>query len=161
MSKEHKKSKLSMHEGRYIWPRKTMKKKTSMRFALYWSAMRSDPECHHILFYPLDWDKTWYLSSAWIMSDWNLYMSCACWHSLCDFVCASIVLNLEDTASLCSSISSVSYNLFLRFEGNGLIKIPHFVPSLPKPVTLWQLSNCGPLIIFIYCKKKLLCGGIE
>lgn len=41
----------------------------------------------------------------------NLCMSCACCHSLCEFLCISVLLCLEDTTSLKSSTTSGSQNL--------------------------------------------------
>lgn len=69
---------------------------------------------------------------------WDLYMG---GHSLCEFMCAWPLLNLENVVS-----PSLAFRTFLlllhRFpslEGRGMAKTCHLGPSVPKSLTVYTL----------------------
>lgn len=93
---------------------------------------------------------------------WDPIWPCVCCHFLCEFNCAWVLLCLEITIPLESSITSsifphpllwtcqvgrVSKDILFRTE---LSKVSHFLHI----VHLWVT-----VLIAIYCKKLIWCGG--
>lgn len=98
----------------------------------------------------------------------NLGNSCVCYHNLYEFICASVLLCLEDTAFLLSSITSVSYNL----SDSSFLQVPEpgsegfdegilFKTEYSKfPHSLYNVNKCSFVFISNYVKKLLLLGLI-
>jgi hypothetical protein len=82
-----------------------------------------------------------------MLSSLNLRMSCACSHSLCEFISALVQLCVDDTVSLVSLIPSVlkSFPSFLHSLLNsvsrGLFKTSYFGLNVPKSFTLCTLCS--------------------
>lgn len=81
--------------------------------------------------------------------------SCACFHSLSEFICVPFLLCLEDNVLLESSITSASYNLSasscvassLSLDGRGVMKTSHrnehqpaFLHNQVLPAQRWTES---------------------
>lgn len=83
---------------------------------------------------------------------------------LCKFICASVLLCLEDLVSLVSSIPISSYNLsaltstnfVLTLGDRDLMEIVYLDPSALIAPTLSILFSCRSLFVSIYCRRKLL-----
>lgn len=78
-----------------------------------------------------------------IPSGLNLLRFCSCYHSLCEFMCAPVLLYLEDTVSSESSPSPALEFFFLPLprvalspEGTDLVKTSHLGLSAPESLTL-------------------------
>lgn len=88
-------------------------------------------------------------------SSLELRRPCACCRSLCEFICVSVLLYLEDTASLVSSTLSLTIflpSLTLRWgiwwRGEGFGEDTHLGLSVPRSLTLCVLPNGGSLYQF-------------
>ena len=78
----------------------------------------------------------------------NLCRPYACCHSLCDLICSSVLLCLEDTVSLVSPITSGSDDLSaslpystLSPQGMNLMKASHLMWNAPRWLTPCTLSS--------------------
>lgn len=84
--------------------------------------------------------------SAVILSGVNLYRSCVCCHSLCEFIlCQSCYV--QNMLFPWTHSQSLSLKIFvgscsLTFAG-GVIKISYLVHSTPKSLIVCRLSICG------------------
>jgi hypothetical protein len=88
------------------------------------------------------------LPSTWIFLFWTFagFMHAAC-HSLCEIICASVLLCLEHTVpwscSQCLALT-ISPPLLLngsKLWGGTLMRIPHLGLSVPSSLTLCTLSS--------------------
>lgn len=91
----------------------------------------------------------------------NLGNSCVCYHSVYEFIYASVLLCLEDTAFLLSSITFVPYNLSdSSFEqvpepgSEGFDEGILFKTESSKfPHSLYNVNKCSFVFISNYIKK--------
>lgn len=85
--------------------------------------------------------------SAGVPSGLDLRRSCACWHSLCEFICARALLGLEDLVSLVFPLA-LTFSLppllqsSLISEGKDLIETSHLGMHVPRFLTLCPLDHC-------------------
>lgn len=87
----------------------------------------------------LAWSWHWYyfffFSVLWFLSRLNLYKSCTCCHSLCEFTCESTLLYLENAAASAMprgytlSMSSLQRALSLEFNKDISFSIKNFTVS--------------------------------
>lgn len=81
------------------------------------------------------------------MSVLNLSTSCACCCNLCEFVCVSVVLGLENTSfgMLLSLLSGYSSTELPESWGKGLLEKSYLGVSTLRPLTLCTSSSCRSL----------------
>lgn len=96
---------------------------------------------------------------------WFLWRSRECYHSLCKFICVSILLCLDDPVFL-ESFSTSGFPLplphrSLTLGGSGFIKISHIGLSAPKSPILYSLPSWESLLVTIHHKKQLLWQGLS
>ena len=104
-----------------------------------------------VLFHSQHWDVIWGQTSA------NPVHTA----SLCEFMHASVRLNINVLVSLVSSISSGSYTplqSFLSSNKRDLIVISHLELSVQRSLTLFQLSTCRCLHLFQSAAEGSLSG---
>lgn len=77
----------------------------------------------------------------------NLSTSCACCCSLCEFVCVSVMLGLENTSfsTLLSLLSGYSSAELPESWRKGLLEKSYLGVSTLRPLTLCPLSSCRSL----------------
>lgn len=104
------------------------------------------------------WDYFFFFFSVlWFLSRLNLYKSCACYHSLCEFTCESTLLCLENDAASAIprgytlSMSSLQRAPSLEFNKDISLSIKDFTVSH----ALHNMQVWVTVLITIYCKKKL------
>lgn len=102
------------------------------------------------------------------LSGWSLCRSCECSHSLCELICASVVLFPDNTVSLKSSTTSGSYNLSVP----SFTQIPaHWWEACEKDIpvrvelhkashSLYAVQLWISGLITVNCKKRL-CWGLS
>lgn len=82
--------------------------------------------------------------SAGMLSSLSLCTPLACYHSLFEFICETVLLGLEDTLSFESDTASGSWNLppllhrSLSHAGKGWLKTSHLGLSTPKSPTVFM-----------------------
>lgn len=99
---------------------------------------------------------SFFFSVLWFLSRLNLYKSCACYHSLCEFTCESTLLCLENDAASAIprgytlSMSSLQRAPSLEFNKDISLSIKDFTVSH----ALHNMQVWVTVLITIYCKKK-------
>lgn len=93
----------------------------------------------------------------------NQYRPCGCCHSLCEFICASILSCLGDTVSWSHAPPRAHTNLspsplciFLNYEGEGM-KTSLLSQSVPKSVSLCIMSRCESPCEFLSTARAGFC----